>query len=43
MKELIALSKREVQRMQVLEQVKKGAVSLKAAGPGMDSGTPPGG
>ena len=31
MKEPVTLSKREVQRMQVLEQVKKGAVTLKAA------------
>jgi len=31
MKEIIALSQREVQRMQVLEQVMRGAISLKAA------------
>ena len=33
MKELITLSSREVQRMQVLEQIKKGVLSLKAAAP----------
>jgi hypothetical protein len=32
MKELIALSGREIQRMRALEQVRKGALTLKAAG-----------
>jgi transposase len=35
MKELITLSRREVQRMQVLDQVLKGALTLKAAAPMM--------
>jgi transposase len=33
MKELITLSRREVQRMQVLDQVRKGTLTLKAAAP----------
>lgn len=35
MKELISLTRREVQRMQVLDQVRKGALTLKAAAPMM--------